>query len=383
MAAKLCLNMIVRNESAIIERCLLAAAPHIDCYVIVDTGSTDGTIAIIEATMAAAGVPGQVVRGEFHNFEQARNDALDAARASELEFDYILLCDADMDLHVEVPDFRETLTAPAYRLLQRNPAIGYQNMRMVRRDVPARYHGVTHEYLDIAGEQAASMDGVWFWDHAEGSSRSVKFERDIALLTTALRAEPDNARYVFYLAQSYRDCGRHAEAQETYRRRVALGGWAEEVWYSLMQIAHLSEVLMAADATIVDAYLTAFQFRPTRSEPLVALARYYRENGRRFALAHMVADQARQIERPDDLLFLDESAYAWRALDEYAIAAYWTDRFAVSAEVSATLLADPALPKDQQERIGANFRFAMDRLGATAPMGLPAPRSAPSSTADH
>ena len=39
----LCLNMIVKNEMANLERCLTAVADHIACWVIGDTGSTDGT----------------------------------------------------------------------------------------------------------------------------------------------------------------------------------------------------------------------------------------------------------------------------------------------------------------------------------------------------
>lgn len=368
--AKLCLNMIVRNEAAIIARCLRAAAPHVDAYVIMDTGSTDDTVAIIERTMRDAGVPGHVLRGEFRTFEQARNDALHAARASDLEFDYLLLVDADMDLRVDDPDFRDGLTAPAYHLLQRNTAIGYLNMRLVRRDVAARYVGVTHEFLEIGGEQAENLPGAWFWDHAEGSSRAVKFERDIALLTAALRTEPDNARHVFYLAQTYRDCGRTEQALETYRRRVGLGGWVEEVWYSLLQIAVLSEKLGHDDAAVVDAYLAAFQFRPARVEPLVHLARYYRES-RRFALAYLMADQARRVDRPDDLLFLDESAYAWRAHDEFAIAAYWTGRYAASAEVAHGLLAGRDLPVDQRARVEKNLQFALAKLPAAAAGTLP------------
>ncbi|MGQ0846299.1 MAG: glycosyltransferase [Sporichthyaceae bacterium] len=380
MTATLCLNMIVRNEAAIVERCLRAAAPHVDCYVVLDTGSTDDTVAIVERVMAEEGVPGLVAHGEFHDFEQARNCALEAARTADLAFDYLLLCDADMDLRVEDLEFREHLTAPAYRLLQRNASIGYQNLRLLHRNVPARYVGVTHEFLDIGPEQAQSLDGAWFWDHAEGSSRAVKFERDIALLTAALREDPSNARYVFYLAQSYRDCGRHREAQETYRRRVALGGWEEEVWYSLLQIAWLAELLEQDEPAVADAYLTAYQFRPTRAEPLVALARWYRENGRRFALAHLVADRARHLPRPSDLLFLDESTYAWRARDEYAIAAYWIGEYAASAEVSSALLADPALPQEQRERVQGNLRFALDHLDGGPPRTVPGPRTPRSTT---
>lgn len=49
MTPRICLSMIVRNESAIILRCLESAAPWIDGWVIADTGSTDDTMDIIRA----------------------------------------------------------------------------------------------------------------------------------------------------------------------------------------------------------------------------------------------------------------------------------------------------------------------------------------------
>jgi len=137
MRNRICLNMIVKDEAAILERCLAAAAPHIDCYVICDTGSGDGTIELISEFFAARGIPGEIRRTTFRDFEQARNEALDAARASTLDYEYLLLCDADMEL-VAQPDWRDNLTAPAYMLTQRGSGIEYQNVRLLRRDANAR-----------------------------------------------------------------------------------------------------------------------------------------------------------------------------------------------------------------------------------------------------
>src|SRR5262245_64007853 len=86
---RLCLNMIVRNETANLERCLSALAAHIDCWVIGDTGSTDGTQDFIESFFAARKKPGELHSFPFENFEQARNTALDCAYSSELSFDYL------------------------------------------------------------------------------------------------------------------------------------------------------------------------------------------------------------------------------------------------------------------------------------------------------
>lgn len=52
------INMIVRDEAEVIERGLALVKPFIDCWVIVDTGSTDGTQGIIRHFMAD--LPGEL-----------------------------------------------------------------------------------------------------------------------------------------------------------------------------------------------------------------------------------------------------------------------------------------------------------------------------------
>ena len=196
----LCLNMIVKNEMANLERCLSSVAPYISCWVIGDTGSTDGTQDFIKAFFAARNLPGELHSFPFLNFEQARNAALDCAYASPLAYDYLLFDDADMELVVEDPGFRERLSAPGYRVAQRtNSSLFYWNTRLARRDVGARYHGVTHEYLDVPGG-VEELHGVWYRDYASGSNRVDKFERDIRLLSQAIALDPHNTRYWFYLA---------------------------------------------------------------------------------------------------------------------------------------------------------------------------------------
>src|ERR1700730_9771544 len=233
----LCLNMIVKNEVANLDRCLRAVGDYIACWVIGDTGSNDGTQDFIKSFFAERGIPGALHSFAFLNFEQARNTAIDHAAASKLPYDYLLLADADMELVVEDWDFRAKLEAPGYRLIQRTDSgLTYWNTRIVRRNTGARYHGVTHEYIDVPGG-VEELKGVWYKDHATGSNRRDKFERDIRLLSKALEDEPDNPRYWFYLGQSYRDAGQTAKAAETYAKRAAMGAWDEEAWYARLQQA--------------------------------------------------------------------------------------------------------------------------------------------------
>jgi FkbM family methyltransferase len=320
MTQAICLNMIVRNETANLARCLDALVDHIDCWIIGDTGSSDGTQDFITSFFAARKKPGELHSFPFGNFEQARNAALDRARASPLGFDYLLFADADMELVVEDRGFRDRLDAPGYSLLQRaGSGLAYWNTRLLHRKAGGRYRGVTHEYLDVAAG-VKELRGAWYKDHADGSNRADKFERDIRLLTEALEQEPDNRRHWFYLAQSYRDAGRTTEAAQAYAKRAEMGGWDEEAWNARLQEARCLHGL-GDDAGFVRAALTAFNQRPQRAEPLYDLSRYYREKGMNDASA-LFSEAGLAIKRPEhDILFLEENVYATGLVEEYSIAA--------------------------------------------------------------
>lgn len=317
METKICLNMIVRNEAAIIERCLDAALPFVDTWVIADTGSTDDTVERIERFFAAAGKPGKIVRFPFQNFAQARNAALAAAR--ELPgWDYALLLDADMLIDGDLDT--DALRAPAYNIIQRDGTLEYWNTRLLRRDAVAAYVGVTHEFLSV--DWVVSLPGLFVIDRADGGSRGDKAERDIRLLNEGLTAEPENERYMFYLAQTYRGVGRHHEAIQWYRRRITRGG-GEEVWFAYYGIA-LSYRDLGDEPNLVKACLDAYDVRPTRGEPLKALAQFYRVRGKNEA-ACAVAELLAAVGYPHgDTLFIEKVVYDVGADQELSIAGYWS-----------------------------------------------------------
>jgi tetratricopeptide (TPR) repeat protein len=238
--------------------------------------------------------------------------------------------------------------------------------QIVKSDLPWKYLGVLHEVIQCEQPHTTEkLEGVvckGFFDSARNVDPIKKYAQDARVLEAALESEPDNARYVFYLAQSYRDSGQHDAALAAYARRAAMGGWAEEVWYSLFQIGALRERHGDSFGPALEAYLAAYQFRPTRAEPLCALARHYRGTGE-YALAHLFASHAAQLPRPDDILFLDHTVYDWRAADELAVAAYYVGRHEQALTLANRLLASAKLPAAARARIEQNREFSLRHVG--------------------
>lgn len=361
---RICLNMIVKNEAHIIGRCLASLRPWIDSWLIVDTGSTDGTQALIAELLKDK--PGQLVERPWRNFGDNRSEAMELARPHG---DYILVIDADQVLEA-APGFAwPTLSAAAYALPVHFGAIDYALPWLVASRLPWRWQGVLHEYLD-AGQPVHTerLAGLAIRVHTDGarSQDPQKFAKDEQVLEAALAAEPDNARYTFYLAQSCRDGGKLAKALTIYERRAKQGGWAEESWYARYQCAVLAERLGHAQPEVLARYLAAHQARPTRAEPLVGLARYCRLR-EDYHLAYLFAAQAMHIAQPDDLLFVEQPCYGWLRSDEYALACYWTQRIEEAGQCWQALLHSAALPASEKERVAANLAFSQAAAQAAIP----------------
>lgn len=367
-ASQICLSMIVRNEVEVIARCIASVRPLIGAWAIVDTGSTDGTQARLRALLAD--LPGTLVERPWVDFATNRNQALELTHGHG---DYALIIDADEILEIDAAaSMPARLDAQAYYLRQRlaGSEFEYASAKLLRHDAGWHWEGVLHEYPAATPQpRIERLDGLRICSYPDGarSRRPLreKYLDDAAVLEAALRREPDHARYAFYLAQSLRDAGETSRALEAYRRRVSMGGWAEEAWYARFQVAAMLERLDAEPAAVVDAYLAAWDARPTRAEPLCELARYLRLRDR-HASAHVHACAAARLPPPDDLLFVDLSVYRWRARDEQAIAAYYIGRGGECATLCEALLADPALPPAERARVEANARFGRDAAGLSS-----------------
>ncbi|MUL50127.1 glycosyltransferase [Mycobacterium sp. CBMA293] len=360
--------MIVKDERHVIGRCLESVKDLIDHWVIVDTGSVDGTPELI--TELLAGIPGELHYRPWRDFGTNRSEALELARGKA---DFMLIIDADEQL--VVPDgFRwPRLDLDYYDVLHANGVAEnvFWRRSLLRDSCDWRYVGVLHEYPACDVERPGGrLDGPCIVGYFDGGRSQVtqheKYSNDARVLERALQDEPDNDRYVFYLAQSHRDAGHFEQALAAYEHRITMGGWDEEVWYSMYQCACIAERLNLDEAVVIHLYVRAYDFRPSRAEALGNLARYLREHNH-MASARLFAAAGLEIEKPTDTLFLDREYYTWRCLDELSVADYWLGNYANSADACEELLEWSEVPEDQKPRIKANLDFALQKLSTDVP----------------
>lgn len=349
----ICLNMIVRDEAHIVHEVLDSVAPYISSWVIVDTGSTDGTQDLIRSHMAGLGISGELHERPWVNFGHNRTEALTLAQGHG---DYIWVIDAD-ELLVGAPDFSR-LDADIFWLRYGDQACIFWLAQLFRDGVPARWVGSTHECVQWdAPRVEARLEGEYRIEYRQLSARNLsghKCERDRDLLLADVERNPDDARSVIYLALSYFCLSDFVNARHWYARRVQMGGWEEEVYYAMYRLAESMANLNEPWPDVQDAYLRAWEYRPTRAEPLHAIAHRYRTE-QRYRLGYHFAERAAEIPFPaDDIIDVRGEIYAWRAIDEQAVCASWIDKQAETFKLCRHLLARSDIPEHDRQRIAGN-----------------------------
>ena len=369
------LCMIVKDEEALIERCLKSMLPYIDRYDITDTGSTDNTIQVIKDFFAEHGVPGEVYESDWKGFGKSRTEAL---RNCDGKATYAWMIDAD--------DFVEgnfiyppVMDLDGYSLKIARGSFSWYRNQIFKTGIGWEYVGVLHEYADVPSKRGQLKLGKITGEHYAIEARTEgarnqnvtpkeKYTNDANLLLDALtnedsiNYEPDNLRYKFYLGQSWFDAGEIEKALEAYESRIQEGGWEEEIFYSLYRIAICKTILERPEMEVTKAYIDCWAYRPIRAEPLVQLARLYRLNNKPRH-AYLYASQAAKLPYPkDDILFIETDCYQWTAVDELAATAFYVGKFEEGYHAARWLVDNPNVPAEHKERIQTNFNHYVLKL---------------------
>jgi tetratricopeptide (TPR) repeat protein len=231
-APRISLCMIARNEERFLGECLTRAAAAVDEIVLVDTGSTDRTVAIAESF-------GAVVLHEpwQDDFSAPRNTALRAATG-----DWILVLDADEFLQPgAVERIRELTTnevASGYHLhfvnvYGQGRTLGVMMVRLFRNLPGIAYENVIHEQVTPSLQRLATPLGLVLLSadvevehhgyRDEVMTARGKNERNERLFHKQLAAQPDDI-YAHYKYGDFlrRVPGRSADARRLLDRCLEL-----------------------------------------------------------------------------------------------------------------------------------------------------------------
>lgn len=354
----LALTMIVRDEARSVAQTLASVAGVCDLAVLLDTGSTDSTPEIAAQAAAELGLAIEIHHAPFVDFATSRNLVLSilGERAT-----WALTLDGDETLRGGKALWQHLAQARAASGMMVDIEYGqtrFASPRLCRTGTGWRWVGEVHELLSHPSQHPAhAPQGVSiFHDLSGDSTRRARRMRefDLPTLQRIVQERPDDARAVFYLAQTYEGLGEHHNAALLYADRAHMPGWPEETFIAALRAAQIHR-------RDTDAWLRAYALGPHRVEALcgLALLHYQREQ---WAPCYLFARAAcaLPLRPPKGLLFVDTTAWEFTRWDLLAVSAWHLGQYQEGED--AARRAQAARPDDP--RCAANLAYYVGRRAA-------------------
>ena len=320
-----CLCMIVKNESKIIETTLAHLCDRIPFtyWVISDTGSTDKTRDIIRTFFQKRNIPGELVEHEWRDFAYNRTKALECAYQKT---DYLMVFDADDSIvgTLTLPQFKEDIYVATFGTME-----SYLRPLFLNNRKRWSYKGVLHEYIySPEVRKSAILSGNYYIHSGRTGARNQnaqKYQDDARLLEKAYAEETDESlkdRYAFYCAQSHFDAKHVTHAIEWYDTCLNRNGWTQEKYYACLQLGKLY-AFQKRKKLAVDMWLKSVLYDPERIEGLVMAATYAQLHGDHF-MVNDLYHRCKGYTMPSRKLFLQTKLYEYEIEYLNSKSAYFT-----------------------------------------------------------
>lgn len=338
-----CLNMIVKNERAVIERCLHSVLPMIDYWVIIDTGSTDGTQKIIRKSLSK--IPGTLLERKWIDFAHNRNEALLLAQ-NYSETDYLFFIDADEKLLFSerfcIPEWKSDTYLGVIR--QHSTGVEFLRTCLLKRSISCHWQGAVREDLLFDNEISEEvLDDPIVLSLGDGrrSQDRTRYFREANQLESELKREPNHPRILFLLAECYFAAGSLEKALSFYRKRLQIqDSGLEEVYLSLYTIATIERIRKQSSACWVSLYQDAFAIASHRAEPLFWINTHHLAM-KNFEMGYELVQQALSLDIPRDRLPVERWIYDYGLLLQLADLCLFTNRKEEGRNVLCRLLSQP------------------------------------------
>jgi tetratricopeptide (TPR) repeat protein len=293
--ADVSLCLIVKNEAQNVGRCLRSVAGVVSEAVVLDTGSSDETVAIAEASGA------RVFHAPWENdFSKARNTAIDHARCG-----WILVLDADEELGAGWSDVLQGALrgtdAAGFRVIVENllPAADVArvaeapSVRLFRNLPGYRYENAIHEQVRGPIERLGgrvdelSLRIVHYGYVSESAQGQSRVARNVALLLEEVRRSPRDAWVNYHLGIAQKAASNLRAAQKHLREALALGRGVLDVEATGRAECALAQIELGAGK---NAKAAAFARRSLSADPgnlaalhVLALATFFGGDARAAA----------------------------------------------------------------------------------------------------
>ena len=361
------LSMIVKDESHVITRVLNSIYRHIDYWAIVDTGSTDGTQDIIRNFFAEKNIPGELIETPWVDFSTCRNISLEAI---EKVTDYGIWIDADeefiphdrFNMKIALATNLDTVSIPT-----KYGGVDYTRKSIWKCGRNFFWAGPIHELLSSTEEKTGGiLQGAHVLVRAEGNSWKdikKKYTEHAIILEKYTETNPDT-RWVFYIAQSWRDASEHEKSFEWYKKRSEMAdGFSEEIFFSLFMMARLAEIMNWEKSKVIGLYNDAHKADPLRGEPIKSLIQYL-HRCKDFETSYIYSRYGLRYHGhnpyPTRILFLDNQLYQFQMQELHALSCYYTKRIeegAVAYWEFRTSVKENDLTPQQAELMSNNEKF--------------------------
>lgn len=275
---ELSLCMIVRNEEAVLARCLACVLDVMDEIIVVDTGSTDRTKEVAwPYTHMIYDFPW------IDDFAAARNYAFSKATKP-----YIMWLDAD---DVIAPEGVQALRklkdglAPDVDMVmmpyhvafdsQEKPTMTYERERIIRRAAGFRWAGAIHEVIPPAGKIIHADIPVLHKKIGPGDpDRNLRIFEKMIVQGRAL-----SPREQYYYARELLFHKRFGEAAERFERYLQKEqGWLENVLSACRDLADCYTALGEKQKALA-ALLQSFMHDAPRAETCCQIGKHFFEEG--------------------------------------------------------------------------------------------------------
>ncbi len=139
---------------------------------------------------------------------------------------------------------------------------------------------------------------------------------------------------------------KYEDAIEWYKKRIEMGGWKEEVWYSYYRIGLCYKNLEKFEHAL-STWLEAYNYYPERLEGIYEIIKHYRFNSKNklcIEFYKMIKDNLDSNVKRNEYLFLHNSVYTYKIYYEYSIFAYYCGIRNINNEVIKNIFTKVVFP---------------------------------------